>query len=85
MTDTTVECARLPSEFEEKLLRDMNGEPQPGLHWGAAMGEALESLKGSGYIECFYGFGGVLEYYLTEKARRFLREKELALLIKDGD
>ena len=36
-------------EFELQILRECAGELPPS-HWGAAVGVALEFLKGSGYI-----------------------------------
>ncbi len=39
------------TDYQRKVLADI-AEPgsQPGLSWGAAMGAALEYLRGNGYI-----------------------------------
>lgn len=37
------------TEYEITILREVNGD-QPARTWGAAVGAALESLRGSGYI-----------------------------------
>ena len=37
-------------DFELKVLREISGDPQPDLAWGAAMSVALEHLQGSGYV-----------------------------------
>jgi predicted methyltransferase len=38
------------SEFELKVLREVNGEPQEGLQWGAAMSAAIEFLQADGLV-----------------------------------
>lgn len=38
-------------DFELKVLREVSGEKVPGLQWGAAMGQAVEVLKGFGLVE----------------------------------
>lgn len=42
------------TEFEVKVLREVAGEI-PTIPWGAALGQTLESLKGSGYITSHFG------------------------------
>lgn len=43
------------TEYERDILRALNGEKVPGLAWGAAMGAAIEFLRGrrlvSGYTD----------------------------------
>lgn len=38
------------TEYERKVLREAAGDPQPDLHWGAAMSVAIEYLSESGYL-----------------------------------
>jgi hypothetical protein len=54
------------SKYEIKLLKDLNGERQEGLQWGAAMGAALEFLKEEGYVTR----GAITK--ITEKGKKFL-------------
>jgi hypothetical protein len=58
-------------EFELKVLREVAGEIPP-MPWGAALGQALENLKGSGYITSH--FGG----HLTDKGKAALAESRNA-------
>ena len=39
-----------PSEYEIKILRELNGEGDQGLRWGAAMGAAIEFLADDGLV-----------------------------------
>lgn len=59
-------------EFELNLLRSMNGEDVPGLAWGAAMSEALGSLRGGGYVRQEFTERGV-EYKITDKGREAIK------------
>ena len=42
-------------EFEIKILRICAGEAVPGIQWGAAMGQCLETLSHAGLIDCCAG------------------------------
>lgn len=37
--------------FELRILRHLNGAPDPDLEWGAAMSAAIEGLKGLGLVD----------------------------------
>lgn len=50
-------------QFEVELMEAMNGE-RPAFPWGAAVGAALEALKGFGMVECVRG-----RYQLTAAGR----------------
>jgi hypothetical protein len=39
-----------PCKYELEVLRECAGE-KPARGWGAAVGQALECLRGSGYID----------------------------------
>lgn len=73
-----VELSDSLSEIEIAALRCAAGEDVPGLSWGAAISEALESLKARGLFGAplvTFTFGGSRAYVLTEAGRRMLREK----------
>ena len=55
------------TDYERDIMRHLNGEDVPGLSWGAAMGEALEFLRGDGYVRQRAG-----RYELTDEGRRAL-------------
>lgn len=38
------------TEYELKVLREIGGQPQPDLIWGAAMSVALGTLQADGYV-----------------------------------
>ena len=52
--------------FEIQILQECAGERNAS-PWGAAVGQALESLRGSGYLERRTG-------NLTAKGKEFLKE-----------
>lgn len=54
------------TEYDEEVLRILNGEDVPGWSWGAAMGECCEWLKRHGYAKG--------NYEITEKGRDYLKE-----------
>lgn len=54
-------------EFEVELLEAMDGL-RPAFPWGAAVGQALECLEGSGHVVRSNG-----RYVLTEKGERVAR------------
>ena len=57
--------ASKPCKFEIEILREIAGEIEPR-RWGAAVGEALEFLRSSGYM------GG---NHVTDKGRALLSDK----------
>lgn len=62
-------------DYELQVLRCVNGADVPGLKWGAAMGEAVEYLRGAGYLSKSRVDGGT-KYTITDKGRAALtREK----------
>lgn len=65
----TRESASELDEFEVLVLRDCAGEVVEGLTWGGAMGQAVEVLRGSGYLE--RGLDG--RHRLTSKGLQFLK------------
>lgn len=60
-----------PCTYEIKILRYLNGEEILDLMWGAAMGEAIEQLRGGGYIRR----EGV-NHVITEKGKAALEESK---------
>ena len=65
MSDNTL------TEYELAVLRDIAGDdPERELRWGAAMGEATESLRGRGYI----ALGTSGHYTMTSLGWAKLRE-----------
>lgn len=59
------------TEYDVKILRELNGEPQEGLAWGAAMGVCIEDLYGSGYVAREMR-DGTLTYFLSDKGKAYL-------------
>ncbi len=59
----------MPTDYEMKLLRHLNGAEEPDLIWGAAMSEALGSLKGAGFVKMENAGQGTLAYVITDKGR----------------
>ena len=55
------------TDYEKKILCEVRGDHMPGLRWGAAMGAALEFLRGSGYVRKV-GY----RYVITPKGREAL-------------
>jgi len=54
------------TEYERNILRSMNGEDVPGLKWGAAMGAAIEFMRGDGLV------AGYTNIKITDKGRAAL-------------
>lgn len=54
-------------DYETELLRHIGGEPNDGLQWGGAMGQAIECLRGRGFIT-----GSVGNTQLTHVGRAWL-------------
>lgn len=54
-------------EYEVKVLRICAGQAVPGMHWGGAMGQALECLVGSGMIVSKAG-----KYEATQDGEKYL-------------
>jgi hypothetical protein len=59
--------------FEIQVLKVCAGIPSPGLEWGAAMGQALEFLNGSGLVHRSHQ--GV--YSATEAGKELLASQTL--------
>lgn len=59
------------SEYERSLLHHLNGEDVPGLMWGAAMSEAIETLYSAGYASRTAG-----RYKITEAGRAALESED---------
>jgi hypothetical protein len=56
----------LLTDYEVKVLKECNGEPQDDLRWGAAMSVTLEYLRGDGYLQ------GYSKVTTTDKGRDYL-------------
>lgn len=54
------------SSYEVKVLRELNGEPQSDISWGAAMGVAIEYLRDDGLVS------GYTDIKITEAGRKYL-------------
>ena len=63
-----------PCEYELSVLRLCAGENVPGMHWGAAMGQALECLEGAGLVQRKAGV-----YSASESGISYLERLKLAL------
>ncbi len=57
--------------YELDVLRCVAGEDVAGLYWGAAMSEAVETLKNMGFVR----LNGT-QYQPTDKGRAILRALE---------
>jgi len=62
-------------DFEINVLRICGGENIEGMHWGAAMSVALESLVGSGLAEKTFGPDGI-DFKITQAGIKFLNNIE---------
>lgn len=60
------------TDFECDVLKYLDGQAVPGLAWGAAMSEAVERLRGQGYVRREWD-RHVINYKITEKGRRAIR------------
>ena len=58
-------------DYEVDVLRLCAGEDVPGMHWGAAMGQALECLEGRGLVDRGRG-----AYFATQAGADFLKSRE---------
>lgn len=58
-------------DYEIEVLRCVSGEEVAGLSWGAAMSEAVETLKGRGFVR----LNGT-RYEPTDEGRAILRALE---------
>lgn len=54
-------------DYEVEILRECAGEI-PARPWGAAVGAALEALRGNGYVD--------RTGHVTAKGRQYLAERE---------
>lgn len=63
-----------PTQFEIDVLRELNGERVEGMCWGAAMGEAVEWLHGSGYISRSMK-NGALTYEINDAGHALLAQQ----------
>ncbi|NOD65760.1 hypothetical protein [Ruegeria sp. HKCCD6109] len=62
--------------FEKDVLRMFAGEPQDTIKgWGAGLGAALEPLKNGGFIDRAIE-NGAMRYFITDKGRAAIAEKD---------
>lgn len=59
-------------DYDIEVLKAMAGQPSEAF-WGAAMGECIEFLAGSGYAELVSTYCGI-EYRITDKGEKALAE-----------